>query len=166
MKYFYLFFYPIIFLALFGLSTYINIKDYSTLRSITYRSGIELLNDPKTLILGTGIGSFGSAESVVYKSDVYDKINFPQHYKNILASGNNSKSGTENFFFMVLVEFGVIGLFLYYAIILKTTNIKLTYFSTFYILIIVSITFVYPINALPFMYLVNIFFPFGKLKNK
>ncbi len=166
LKYFYLFFYPIIFLALFGLSTYINIKDYSTLRSITYRSGIELLNDPKTLILGTGIGSFGSAESVVYKSDVYDKINFPQHYKNILVSGNNSKSGTENFFFMVLVEFGVIGLFLYYAIILKTTNIKLTYFSTFYILIIVSITFVYPINALPFMYLVNIFFPFGKLKNK
>ncbi len=166
LKYFYICFYPLVFLALFGLSTYMNIKDYSTLRSITFRSGIELLENPKTLILGTGIGSFGSAESVIYESDVYDKINFPLHYKNVLTSGNNSKSGTENFFFMVLVEFGIIGLFLYYAIILKTTNIKVTYFFTFYLLIIVSITFVYPINSLPFMYLVNIFFPFGKLKTK
>ncbi|NER18913.1 hypothetical protein [Spongiivirga citrea] len=160
-KHIYVFLYPLIFFFILGLSTYLNVKDHSSLRSVTFRTGVPLLTDPKVVGLGTGIGSFGSYESVVNESAVYDKINFSEHYKGVM-SGANKRSGTENFFFMALIEFGVIGLFLYFCVLLRITSLKVTYFFSFYVLVIICITFVYPINSLPFMYLVNIFFPYGK----
>ncbi|WP_162623297.1 hypothetical protein [Confluentibacter sediminis] len=167
LKHIYTCLYPFIFFTLFGISTYVNIKDYHSIRSLSLRSGVELLLEPKTVVLGTGLGSFGTSESVLYESEVYDKIYFPEHYKTLLVSGNNSKAGTENFFFMALVEFGIFGLLLYYFIILRIPNKRyLSYFFTFYVLLVVSITFVYPLNTLPFMYLINIFFPFGRKNNK
>ncbi len=162
MKHFYIYLYPILFLSILGLSTYLNVKDQTSLRSVTFRTGLPLLSNPKIVGLGTGIGSFGSYESVLYQSEVYEKINFPEHYKEVM-SGTNKRSGTENFFFMALIEFGVVGLFLYFCVILRITSLKISYFFSFYILVVVCITFVYPINSLPFLYLINIFFPYGKI---
>ena len=56
--------YPVIFLSIILLSSYINVKDHSSLRSVTFRTGLPLLANPKVAVLGTGVGSFGSYESV------------------------------------------------------------------------------------------------------
>lgn len=156
-----IFLFPMCFLGILILSSYINIKDYSSLRSVSFRTGMPLLSDPKVLTLGTGIGSFGSYESVVYESDVYDRIDFPEHFKKIMSEANK-RTGTENFFFMALIELGVVGAFLYFCVLLRITNSKPTYFFALYALLVICLAFVYPINALPYLYLINIFFPYGK----
>ena len=161
-KHLFVYAYPFIFVLVLLLSSYVNIKDFSSLRSVSFRTGMPLLEDPGVLAVGTGIGSFGSYESVVNQSEVYDRINFPQHYKEIMLNANK-QTGTENFFFMALIEFGVIGLFLYFTVLLRITSFKMTYFFSFYLLTVVCLSFVYPLNALPYLYLINIFFPFGKI---
>ncbi len=159
-KHLFVYAYPFVFVIVLLLSSYINLKDFSSLRSVSFRTGMPLLEDPDVLALGTGIGSFGSYESVIYESEVYDRINFPEHYKKIMLNANK-RTGTENFFFMALIEFGVIGLFLYFTVLLRITSFKMTYFFAFYVLTVVCLSFVYPLNVLPYLYLINIFFPFG-----
>ena len=156
------FIWPFLFLVIFSLSSYITIRDQNSLRSVTFTKGLPLLvDDPRVLVVGSGIGSFGSFESVVYDSPVYKKIGFPEHYKTIMLNANK-RSGTENFFFMALVELGLIGLLLYFCLLLRISGTKITTFFAFYVLLVLSFSLVYPLNALPYLYLVNIFFPYGK----
>lgn len=157
----FLFFYPFIFLFLFVLSTYINLKDDQNLRRVALVEGAPLLLIPDNFAFGTGIGSFGGAESVEYDSPIYKEIDIPEHWLEIMK-GRNSKVGPENFFFVALLEFGVIGLFLYFLVLLPNTNQKTRYFFLFYVLIIVTFSFVYPLNILPYMYLINVVFPNGR----
>jgi len=157
--------YPLIFISLFFLSTYINLKDADNLRRIALIEGAPLLLTPDNFILGTGIGSFGGAESVKYDSPIYDEINIPERWIDIMET-RNKKVGPENFFFVALVEFGVVGLFLYFLVLVPpNNNRKTSYFFLFYVLVVVSFSFVYPLNILPYMYLINIVFPNGNKPN-
>lgn len=157
----FLFFYPFIFLFLFILSTYINLKDDQNLRRVALVEGAPLLMVPDNFAFGTGIGSFGGAESVEYDSPIYKEIDISEYWLEVMKT-RNSKVGPENFFFVALLEFGVIGLFLYFLVLLPNTNQKTRYFFLFYVLIIVTFSFVYPLNILPYMYLINVVFPNGR----
>lgn len=153
--------YPFIFLFLFVLSTYINLKDDDNLRRVALVEGAPLLLIPDNFAFGTGVGSFGGAESVEYESPVYKEIDVPEYWLTVMET-RNKKVGPENFFFVGLIEFGVLGLFLYYLVLLPNANRKVSYFFLFYVLIVVSFSFVYPLNILPYMYLINVVFPNGK----
>ena len=79
--------YPFVFVLVLLLSSYINLKDFSSLRSVSFRTGMPLLVDPEVLALGTGIGSFGSYESVVYESECH-KMRFKK-LRELLMIQNN-----------------------------------------------------------------------------
>lgn len=159
----FIFSFPFIFIIVLALASYINVKDKSTLRSVTFRTGLPLLSNPKILALGTGVGSFGSYESVLYESEIYERIHFPQHFKKVMSE-RNKRAGTENFFFMALIELGLIGVLLYFCVLLRLVKLDVTPFFTFYVLLVLCLALVYPINTLPYLYIINIFFPFGKKK--
>ena len=60
-----------------------------------------LLYNPKVSVIGTGIGSFGSYESVLYESEVYEKIDFPEHFKMIMSTANKKNWNGKLFFYGV-----------------------------------------------------------------
>lgn len=153
--------YPFMFLFLFFISTYINLKDDQNLRRVALVEGAPLLMVPDNFAFGTGIGSFGGAESVEYDSPIYKEIDIPKHWLEIMET-RNSKVGPENFFFVAILEFGVIGLFLYFLVLLPNANQKVGYFFLFYVLTVVAFSFVYPLNIMPYMYLINVVFPNGR----
>jgi hypothetical protein len=152
--------YPFLFLFLFVISTYINLKDAENLRRVALVEGAPLLLIPDNFAFGTGIGSFGGAESVKYDSPIYKEVDISDFWLNIMET-RNKKVGPENFFFIGLIELGVIGLFLYFLALLPSANRKISYFFLFYVLIVTSFSFVYPLNILPYMYLINVVFPNG-----
>jgi hypothetical protein len=137
--------YPFLFLFLFVISTYINLKDAENLRRVALVEGAPLLLIPDNFAFGTGIGSFGGAESVKYDSPIYKEVDISDFWLNIMET-RNKKVGPENFFFIGLIEFGVIGLFLYFLALLPSANRKISYFFLFYVLIVTSFSFVYPLK--------------------
>lgn len=149
---------PIVIALLMFLPQYFEAtKEGTTTRLITIQKSVLVLKNPIHLILGTGIGSFGTHESVVSNSKVYDIMDFPDHYKSIIVT--NKATGVETFLVMLLIELGVIGFVLFYFILFHITSTKLSSLKLFLVLIMIVYTLVYPLYTFPFVFLINIFFP-------
>lgn len=149
---------PLSFALIFFIPIYFKeVNETSTTRLIAIEKGIKLFKNPKNIFLGTGIGSFGTYESVVYDSYVYNKIDFPNDYKDVIMK--NKATGIETFFFMSLIEMGLIGFVLYYALILNLFQKQISEFKVFMIIIVLLYTLAYPLYTFPFVFLINIYFP-------
>jgi len=149
---------PLSFVAIFFIPTYFNnVNEGSTTRLIAIENGVKVFKNPKNILFGTGIGSFGTSESVVYNSQVYDEIDFPIAYKDVILT--NKATGVETFLFMSLIEMGLIGFVLYYVLILNLFNKKISEFKAFLIIVFILYTLVYPLYTFPFVFLINIYFP-------
>ena len=153
-----LFFLPVIIVFfLFKNLNYFEKKEEGvTTRSVAIGKGMELLKNPVYLLFGTGIGSFGTYESVEHGSWVYKKLRFPKRYANIILE--NKSSGMESFLFMSLFELGLIGWALYYLLIFNIDSRRNKY-HVLPIVIILVYSMVYPLYTLPFIFLFLTFAP-------
>lgn len=149
---------PILFIALLLLPQYFeSTKEDNTTRLIAIKKSLNVLKNPVNLIFGTGIGSFGTYESVIYQSEVYNEMDFPEHYKGIVLK--NKSTGVETFLVMILVELGILGFIIYYLIFLNFINTTITELKLFLTMIMILYTLVYPLYTFPFVFLINVFFP-------
>jgi hypothetical protein len=151
-------------LVLFNPQKYFEDKnEILTTRMVSIKHGIELFQDSYILFLGTGIGSYGMSWSVINNSPAYNRIKFPQHYKNILLKAKGS--GMESSLFMILFEMGIINFIIYYCFLFGFSNSK-SQLEVFFIFVTIIYSLFYPIYTLPFIYLLNLFFPFSRNKNR
>jgi hypothetical protein len=156
---------PSIFLFLTVIPYYFDsVNESSSTRIIAIEKGIKLLQNPINLFFGTGIGSYGTYESLVYGSETYSKVNFPLSYRDIILE--NKASGIETFFFMSLVEMGIFAFILYFILIFGYCQ-KLSEIKFFLMVVFIFYCLVYPLYTFPFIFLINIFFPnFQKIKHE
>ena len=166
-KYFIFLLFPIVFyVGITNFGKYLEDNNESTTsRGMAIKKGLPLLSKPKNIIIGTGVGSFGMFESVEFNSPVYDKINYPKHYKEIIVTSNRG-TGVESFLAMIIVEMGLIGSAFYYLLVFPIKN-KLKYIEVFLIFSILIYSTSYPIYTLPYIMILNLLFPyFSTLKVK
>jgi len=159
MKYLYLLLVPtVVILSVFNIGKYIeSTNDVNASRGMAISKGAILFLNLKNILVGTGVGSFGSFESVEYNSPIYEKIDYPRHYQEILTTTNRG-SGIESFLFMILVEMGLIGASLYYLLLIPIKN-SYSFIQLFLVLSLIIYSMAYPIYTLPYVFLLTSLFP-------
>ena len=158
-KYIVLLLFPFLLLSTIYLPTYFSErKESTTIRSVAISNGIKNFKNPINIIIGSGIGSYGMHWSVEDKSEVYKNISFPKRYLDILIK--NKSSGMESFLIMIMVEFGILGTLFLLALITHLTHKRVSTFKIYLIFTILISSVLYPLYTLPFVFLLNIFFPY------